>query len=652
MSQKEPSDHVRLYGTEEEVAPPQVVRAGDLSAEFEAGNLRYIRFAGMEMIRAVSFIVRDRNWATYAPALSNLLIEQDPQGFTISYDAETKDAEQTFRYAAKISGSAKGEIEFAAEGVAVTDFVTNRTGFVVLHPIAGVAGEPALVETADGKRVETNFPELVSPAQPIMNMRAITHEFAPGAKVVCRMEGDVYEMEDQRNWMDASYKTYVRPLSKPWPYALKAGERIAQKVSIKLEGKLSAPARRSKAVRVRIGRRIGAVPPLGVGLAPEDAAAAFKSAGLLSKIGPAYVICHYDTRLGHDQKSLQAMLKVARALKADAWLEAVVTRVDGFQEEIAALGKIVARLKHPFKAVFLSPASDMKSTQPTGPWPPCPPLSDIYKLARLLFPDARIAGGMMSFFTELNRKRPPAEFADFITFTNSALVHAGDDRSVTEGLEALPAMAKSVGAFSGGKPFAVGPSAIGMRFNPYGAAPQANPRDLRQAMNCNDPRQRGLLGAAWNLAYFAHFARNGAEAIALGGLTGPFGAIHSKQAWPQAWFDANKGGLYPVFHVLRGLARLEGADLLDTTISRPREVQALAARRKDGKTELWVANLTGDPVTVDIGNKWTGARTVSLDAGRFVHAAGKPGLLDRTSALAASSKIELGAYAVCRLISA
>jgi hypothetical protein len=30
-----------------------------------------------------------------------------------------------------------------------------------------------------------------------------------------------------------------------------------------------------------------------------------------------------------------------------------------------------------------------------------------------------------------------AESADFLTFTNSALVHASDDRSVTEGLEAL-----------------------------------------------------------------------------------------------------------------------------------------------------------------------------------------------------------------------
>jgi D-apionolactonase len=649
MSDKEPSRAVRLYGTEEEVAPLQIVKAGELSVEFEAGNLRYIRFAGIEVIRAVSFIVRDRNWATYTPALSNLLIEQDSDGFAITYDAETKDKEQAFRYSAKISGTAKGTIEFAAEGLAVTDFVTNRTGFVVLHPIAGVAGEPAVVETADSKRIDASFPELISPSQPIMNMRAITHEFAPGAKVLCRMEGDVYEMEDQRNWMDASYKTYVRPLSKPWPYTLKTGERLKQKVTLELEGKLSGAAKRSKSVQVRIGKRIGRVPPLGVGLAPDDAATALKSASLLARIKPAYVICHYDTRLGHDQKSLKSMLKVAAALEAEAWLEAVVTKVEGFEEEIAALAKIVSRLKNPFTTVFLSPASDMKSTQPTGPWPPCPPLADIYKLARLLFPNAHIGGGMMSYFTELNRKRPPAEHADYLTFTNSALVHAGDDRSVTEGLEALPAMAKSVRAFSGAKPFAVGPSAIGMRFNPYGASPQANPRDVRQAMNRNDPRQRGLLGAVWNFAYFAHFARSGAQAVALGGLTGPFGAVYSKQAWPQAWFDGQKGSVYPVFHILRGLARLKGADLLNTTISRPRDVQALAAKRKDGKTELWVANLTGDPVTVDVGSKWKGARAAFLDAERFVRAAGRPHFLDRLTPATKSGQITLDAYAVLRV---
>ena len=58
-----------------------------------------------------------------------------------------------------------------------------------------------------------------------------------------------------------------------------------------------------------------------------------------------------------------------------------------------------------------------------------------------------------------------------MSFTTSALVHAGDDRSITEGLEALPHIALSVRRFIADKPYAVrAESAIGMRDSPYGAA--------------------------------------------------------------------------------------------------------------------------------------------------------------------------------------
>ena len=42
-------------------------------------------------------------------------------------------------------------------------------------------------------------------------------------------------------------------------------------------------------------------------------------------------------------------------------------------------------------------------------------------------------------------------------------------------LESLPHIAKSVRPIAGEKPWAAGPSAIGMRLNPYGAAPMENP---------------------------------------------------------------------------------------------------------------------------------------------------------------------------------
>ena len=59
-----------------------------------------------------------------------------------------------------------------------------------------------------------------------MDIRALTHEPLPGVRVACRMEGDAFEMEDQRNWLDASYKTYVRPLALPWPYTIGKGEQL------------------------------------------------------------------------------------------------------------------------------------------------------------------------------------------------------------------------------------------------------------------------------------------------------------------------------------------------------------------------------------------------------------------------------------------
>jgi D-apionolactonase len=642
-----PSRQIRLFGTEQLVLPPQVLRAGELTAELEAGNLRYIRFGGIEMIRAISFIVRDKNWGTYDPVLNDLKISEEGKTFRVAYQAIAKDGSQEFRYTAEIVGHADGRLRFQARGQAVTDFITNRTGFVVLHPIAELAGREALLAAVDGNSLETRFPDLIDPVQPMMNLRAIRHAFAPGATVECRMEGDTYEMEDQRNWTDASYKTYVRPLARPWPYTLDAGTRLDQAVALTVSSQQQIRAEASDAISVRLEGHVGIVPRLGLGLNVDDAETTLAHARTLAEVGASHLICHFDPRRGHDRDGLERSLKTAAALGATPWLEAVVTEVGGFREEIAALGKTATELGSPFPVVLVSPASDMKCTLPGSVWPPCPKADQFYRAARLAFPHARLGGGMFSYFTELNRKRPPLEDIDFVSFTTSALVHAGDDRSVTEGLESLPYIAKSVRAFIGDRPYAVGPSAIGMRDNPYGEAPMANPNNIRQAMNRNDPRQRGLLGAAWNLAYFTHFAHGGAEAIALGGGVGPFGLLHDQALYPQPWFDQH-GGLFPVFHVLRGLARLKGCRLRRVNISAPREIQAIAATTESGE-EIWLANLTGNARRVNLHAGSTAGRISVLDAESFVAATKSPDALDRLAKPLKQFEIELDAYAVARI---
>ena len=225
-----------LYGTEQPAPPPRVLRAGPLTAELEAGNLRYIRFGGAEMIRAISFLVRSSAWATFAPEIADLAIAEAAGHFRVTYRATIRDGEAALHYDASIEGRADGSLRFAAVAVPETDFVTCRTGFVVLHPIAGVAGMPAEIEHADGAIEHGRFPALIDPVQPMLNLRALTHGFAPGARVTCRMEGDVFEMEDQRNWTDASYKTYSRPLALPWPYTLAQGKGLSQSVTLTVHG--------------------------------------------------------------------------------------------------------------------------------------------------------------------------------------------------------------------------------------------------------------------------------------------------------------------------------------------------------------------------------------------------------------------------------
>ena len=178
---------IKLFGTEETVGETTALSAGALEATLDTGNLRYIKIGGKEAIRAISYLVRNRNWGTYNPEISNLKIDRTASGFTVSYDALCKDDQQSFRYAARIEGRADGSLSFAAEGEALTDFVTNRNGFVVLHPLAGVVGAPLTVEHVDGRVVQSKFPELVDPACPFLDIRALTHEVLPGLKVTCRM---------------------------------------------------------------------------------------------------------------------------------------------------------------------------------------------------------------------------------------------------------------------------------------------------------------------------------------------------------------------------------------------------------------------------------------------------------------------------------
>ncbi len=49
---------------------------GDISMLYEAGNLRYISAGGYEIIRMIYFAVRDKEWLTISPDISDEKIQK------------------------------------------------------------------------------------------------------------------------------------------------------------------------------------------------------------------------------------------------------------------------------------------------------------------------------------------------------------------------------------------------------------------------------------------------------------------------------------------------------------------------------------------------------------------------------------------------
>ncbi len=641
---------VKRCGTDQPDVVGRALTAGPLTVELDGGNLRYVRVGGVEVLRALAFLVRDENWGTYIPTIRDLLVDQRSDGFTVRLSANCRSGSQAIDYTAHIEGRADGSLVFTGEATPATNFLTARTGFVVLHPLEGVAGQALEVEHVDGSLERSTFPALVDPVQPFLNLRALTHVVMPGLKAVVRMEGDTFEMEDHRNWTDASFKTYVRPLARPWPYVLDAGKTVRQQVSLTLVGKAPRPVRAgmAKATEVTLGNvTLDRIPTIGLGLPADEIDAAMAALPLVERAAPKRLICAFDPRQGHGVRELEAYRTLCAKTGAACELEVVVASVDAYAAELSALAAKVKDAGLALESVAVCPAGDLKSVLPGGVRPPAPPLADLYRAARAAFPGVKLGGGMFSFFTELNRKRPPADLLDFVHHSTCPIVHAADDRSVMQTHEALPYQTATARSFIGKTALRVGPSAIGCRDNPHGATFTPNPGNERICLVKADPRQRGLFGAAWMLGYVASLAPMGVDAISFGATTGPLGIVHRRGEASVPFYDATDAEalVYPAFHVFAGLARASGAARVRVTSSDGEALRCLAYRAR-GATLLWIANATAHERGVQVTHQGREPFGIVLDQASFERATTEPAGFQADTRPLDLSRLVLDAYAV------
>ena len=509
---------LELFGTDEPLPERRRLVAGPLSAVLEDGNLRNVRFGDVELVRAINYLARDDSWGTLKPALSNLQITQGEQTFVVNYDGLCGEPGRGFSYTMRIRGEASGRLTMEADGTALADFLTNRTGFVILHAAEVAGGRMSLIHS-DGAREESFFPLRISADQPAFDLKAITHEAAPGLTCTVEMQGDAFEMEDQRNWADASFKTYVRPLAKPRPYVIAKGAADRQCIVVSVKGTpASASTGSEKSSKMALGTA-GRIP--AIALFVDE----FGLGALSSKDAPQILIARLDPEKPGSAAELSRVGAFAEQGGTSVAVELVLSARDPFSETKEALRLMDSAGLRP-SALLVSPRREFKS-RPSNMLPDGEkPIGALVTALRQAGFAGKIGAGSPSNFTEFNRN-PPDKESDFIFFSVSGIVHAADDLSVAETLEVYPILVESASALCPGKPVWLGPCTIGVRHNPYGADTQPNPSGLRIPSSTIDPRQTALFGAAYAVAALAQAVSAGVETLTLGAPTGPFGILDS-----------------------------------------------------------------------------------------------------------------------------
>lgn len=596
-----PGSHALLVarlGTDE--AEPPVLRlfAGRLTAELVSGSLRAVRYDGREVLRAVGCVVGGLAPAT---AVEDLSIEREAGSFAVRFRGRA--AGHAGAFDVRIAGDADGNLRFdltapAAGGAA------DGIGLRVLYPVVGVAGRPVVVEHDDGRVEQSAFPDLIEPAPPFTAVRAITHRVAEGLSATCRFEGARFDMVDLRAWSDAAYETRATGVraretgardtdaGDSLPDDSLAGSAPSQpsdggqrdagivqclRLSIADTRPPAAAIARAGITTLGFGTVAGYFPRVGLFVTPEETARTMARLGDLLEIAPQALLCRFDPEAGHDLQALSGFAALSRSSGIPVALECVVRRAGGALETVEAIAGLVRR-------AGLEPASVAILSDENGPATPSdgarPPYAEIRRAAAAAFPGVAVGAAFPSF-DAMNRVRPAPEQLAFISHATCPILHAADDRSVMQSLEAMPYVIRTARAVLGDVPYRIGPSTIALGAWSAGIRPVGNPLGDRIPAAGEDPRQRGLFAAAWMLGYVAATADAALDLWTGAALTGPMGVVDED------------GGRRPAFHVLRGLARLAGTPRLACLSSRPDRVLALAGRDGSGRTVAWIANITG-----------------------------------------------------------
>jgi len=633
------------YGSPQPLPERIPLRAGPLSLIYEQGDLRYIKLGDREIVRRIYAAVRDRNWGTILPVLSNVQIEAGADSFTITYDVVNQQGEIDFVWQGKITGDAQGTITFSMDGEARSTLWRNRIGFCILHPIRECAGARCAIERVDGSIEHSTFPRYIAPHQPFIDMQAISHEVLPDVWAEVRFAGDTFEMEDQRNWIDASYKTYCTPLRLPYPVEIQQGTRVSQSITLSLHGQVSgqraAIAENTPVTIALSDASAQPLPRIGLGSASHGQPLTATEIERLKALNLSHL--RVDLPLSQPDFIQQLQQAADQSRQLGVPLEVALLISPDSERELQALVDALSGIKPNVWAwqVF----STAHKATPEA----------LVKLAHQMItaydPTAQFGTGTNIYFTELNRNRPTPEtlaLADFINYSANPQVHAFDNASLSETCEALPTTIDTARQFTGGKPISISPITLKMRFNPDATGPESPvpPGELPRQV---DPRQMSLFGASWTLCSLKSIAESGGvHHVTFYETTGWRGVMEIEAGSPLPdKFPSVPGGVFPLYHVLANIGDFAGGQVRPITSSDSLRVDGMLLTKND-QARLLLTNSTDQAQEVCVSFGSQGMLRV-LDETTVEQAVRSPETFRAQAGVASPMTLTLRPFATARL---
>lgn len=420
---------------DEKYIPAVRLNAGDITAIYEGGRIRYIAAAGTEIIHMIYSALRDENWTTIEPVIHDEKISRQDRSFLISYTATYQGEGIQYKAFYEIEGRADSSISFSMKGESLSTFKKRRIGLCTLQPIASCSGRDIEVLQPDGKNYSSVFPEFVSPFQPFLDIRMMKWIAPNEIFVEVGYEGDVFETEDQRNWSDNSFKTYSTPLSVPAPATVRPGDTVQQKVTVRV--RVGGTGSRKAAPQKEVKRplpKIGYARPGGGSLSSGQIA-------LLKQIP----FDHYKVQLDLSGDWKKAWSEAAgEAGQLHTTVELFLNFDQLSEEEVDAVTETLRPSLQWISSVLILSAHHETA--------PLDFFERAYERIKKSWGNILVGYGTNANFADINRNRPGNTACDFINFHLQPQVHMDDSRSIMENLGSHETLIRSAGKFAGGKP--------------------------------------------------------------------------------------------------------------------------------------------------------------------------------------------------------